>query len=180
MREPTVAVRLNEEVWSAGDLLERLKLRGKFFVLDVRNRDEFERFRLEGRSPVPAVNIPYFEMLELGGKDEMLDSVVAYVEGDLADHGCYVSGIEQEPPCLEDKLLRHGREDAAVHDEGEERQLARGDDRPRAGTGRANDRLRVVSGPAGNQGVGTRRRPGVRRSRQLSWRFVEVTDEPFL
>src|SRR5262249_48147356 len=54
-------------------------------VLDVRNRDEFERFRLEGRSPVPAVNIPYFEMLELGGKDEMLDSVVAYVERDLAD-----------------------------------------------------------------------------------------------
>jgi rhodanese-related sulfurtransferase len=47
--------------------------------------DEFERFRLEGRSPVPAVNIPYFEMLELGGKDEMLDSVVAFVERDLAD-----------------------------------------------------------------------------------------------
>jgi len=51
----------------------------------VRNRDEFERFRLEGRNPVPAVNIPYFEMLELGDEDEMLDSVVAYVERDLAD-----------------------------------------------------------------------------------------------
>jgi rhodanese-related sulfurtransferase len=85
MREPTVAERLNAEVWSAGDLLERLERCDKFFVLDVRNRDEFERFRLEGRSPVPAVNIPYFEMLELGGKDEMLDSVVAYVERDLAD-----------------------------------------------------------------------------------------------
>jgi glyoxylase-like metal-dependent hydrolase (beta-lactamase superfamily II)/rhodanese-related sulfurtransferase len=76
---------LNNEVWTSGDLLERLERRGKFFVLDVRNRDEFERFRLEGRSPLPAVNIPYFEMLELGGKDEMLDSVVAYVERDLAD-----------------------------------------------------------------------------------------------
>jgi glyoxylase-like metal-dependent hydrolase (beta-lactamase superfamily II)/rhodanese-related sulfurtransferase len=84
-REPTVAERMNGEVWTAGDLLERLERRDKFFVLDVRNRDEFERFRLEGRSPVPAVNIPYFEMLELGGKDEMLDSVVAYVERDLAD-----------------------------------------------------------------------------------------------
>jgi rhodanese-related sulfurtransferase len=51
----------------------------------IANRDECERFRLEGRSPVPTVNIPYFEMLELGGKDEMLDSVVAYVERDLAD-----------------------------------------------------------------------------------------------
>jgi len=75
----------NVEVWTAGELLERLECRDKFFVLDVRNRDEFERFRLEGRSPVPAVNIPYFEMLELGGKDEMLDSVVAYVERNLAD-----------------------------------------------------------------------------------------------
>lgn len=75
----------NGEVWTAGQLLERLERRDKFFVLDVRNRDEFERFRLEGRSPVPAVNTPYFEMLELGGKDEMLDSVVAYVERDLRD-----------------------------------------------------------------------------------------------
>ena len=76
--------RTNNEVWTAGELLERLERRDKFFVLDVRNRDEFERFRLEGRNPVPAVNVPYFEMLELGGKDEMLDSVVAYVERDLA------------------------------------------------------------------------------------------------
>jgi len=76
---------LNHDVWTAGDLLSRLERRDKFFVLDVRNRDEFERFRLEGRSPVPAVNVPYFEMLELGGKDDMLDSVVAYVERDLAD-----------------------------------------------------------------------------------------------
>ena len=76
---------LNGEVWTGEDLLVRLEHRDKFFVLDVRNRDEFERFRLEGRIPVPAINIPYFEMLELGGKDEMLDSVVAYVERDLAD-----------------------------------------------------------------------------------------------
>ena len=80
-----MAERLSDEVWSAGDLLERLERRDKFFVLDVRNRDEFERFPLEGRTPVPAVNTPYFEMLELGGKDDMLDSVVAYVERDLAD-----------------------------------------------------------------------------------------------
>ncbi|HLJ61478.1 MAG TPA: MBL fold metallo-hydrolase [bacterium] len=79
-----MAERRNDDVWTAGDLLERLERRDKFFVLDVRNRDEFESFPLEGRSPVPAVNIPYFEMLELGGKDEMTDSVVAYVERDLA------------------------------------------------------------------------------------------------
>ena len=77
--------RPNGEVWTAEELLGRLERGDTFFVLDVRNRDEFERFRLEGRRPVPAVNIPYFEMLELGGKDEMLDSVVAYIGRDLAD-----------------------------------------------------------------------------------------------
>jgi glyoxylase-like metal-dependent hydrolase (beta-lactamase superfamily II)/rhodanese-related sulfurtransferase len=76
---------LQEKVWSARDLLERLERDDHFFVLDVRNHDEFERFRLEGRTAVPAINVPYFEMLELGGKEEMLDSVVAYVEGTLAD-----------------------------------------------------------------------------------------------
>src|SRR5512141_2372727 len=85
VREPPAADRMHEEVWTARDLLERMERRDDFFVLDVRNRDEFERFRLEGRSTLPAVNIPYFEMLELGGKDEMLDSVVAYVERDLSD-----------------------------------------------------------------------------------------------
>ena len=70
-------------VWTCSDLLERLERGDSFFVVDVRNRDEFERFCLEGRHSLPAINIPYFEMLELGGKDEMLDSVVAYVEHEL-------------------------------------------------------------------------------------------------
>ncbi len=72
------------ELWSAWDLLERLERRGEFFVLDVRNREEFSRFRIEGRSPVPSVNVPYFEILELGGQDDMMDSIVAYAERDLA------------------------------------------------------------------------------------------------
>jgi glyoxylase-like metal-dependent hydrolase (beta-lactamase superfamily II)/rhodanese-related sulfurtransferase len=72
------------EVWTATDLLERLQRRDRFFVVDVRNRDEFEKLRLEGRAPLPALNAPYFEMLELGGKEEMLDSVIAYIERDLA------------------------------------------------------------------------------------------------
>ena len=75
---------LKDKVWTPEELLERLESRDRFFVLDVRNRDEFDAFRLEGRIPVPAINIPYFEMLELGGKDEMSDSVVAYVEQSLA------------------------------------------------------------------------------------------------
>ncbi len=71
------------EVWSAADLLARLEHGDGFVVVDVRNREEFERVRLEGRAPLPTVNVPYFEMLELGGKDEMLDSITAYMERDL-------------------------------------------------------------------------------------------------
>jgi len=73
-------------VWTARDLLKRLERHEKFFVLDVRNREEFERLRIEGRERLPSVNVPYFEMLELGGKDEMEDSIVAYAERDLREH----------------------------------------------------------------------------------------------
>ena len=72
------------QAWSPETLLDKLQQRAKFFVLDVRNRDEFERFRLEGREPLASVNLPYFEMLELGGQDEMVDSVVACVEKELS------------------------------------------------------------------------------------------------
>jgi glyoxylase-like metal-dependent hydrolase (beta-lactamase superfamily II)/rhodanese-related sulfurtransferase len=70
-------------VWATGRLLEQLERRRKFFVLDVRNRDAFERFRLEGRAPLPTLNVPYFELLEMGGKEDMLDSIVAGLEQDL-------------------------------------------------------------------------------------------------
>lgn len=97
---------------------------------------------------------------------------------DKKNDGPDVSGFEQRPSGLEDELFRGGREDAAVHDEEEERQFARGDDLPRTGIGRAHDLLRDVSRRHGAQGVGTCRRSGVRRSCQLPCRFVEVADEP--
>jgi rhodanese-related sulfurtransferase len=69
---------------TAGELLDQLRRRQRLFVLDVRNREEFERFPLEGAGQ-SAINLPYFEMLESGGKDDMVDSVVACVERDFAD-----------------------------------------------------------------------------------------------
>ena len=76
---------VGEAVWTPGSLLERLERREPFFVFDVRNRDEFERFRLEGRAALPALNLPYFELLESGGKDDMVESIVTCVERDLRD-----------------------------------------------------------------------------------------------
>jgi glyoxylase-like metal-dependent hydrolase (beta-lactamase superfamily II)/rhodanese-related sulfurtransferase len=73
-----------ETAWTAGELLQQLRRRQKFFVLDVRNRDEFEKFPIEGPG-VSTINLPYFEMLESGGKEEMVESVVACIQRDLAD-----------------------------------------------------------------------------------------------
>jgi len=73
-----------ETIWTTGDLLERIQQRERFFVFDVRNREEFERSQIEGLEPLASINVPYFEMLEEGGKDEMVDSIVAYAERDLA------------------------------------------------------------------------------------------------
>jgi glyoxylase-like metal-dependent hydrolase (beta-lactamase superfamily II)/rhodanese-related sulfurtransferase len=72
-----------EAVWTTGELLDRIQRRTPFFVFDVRNRDEFQRSQIEGRVPLASINVPYFEMLEQGGKDEMVDSIVAYAERDL-------------------------------------------------------------------------------------------------
>ncbi|HEV2356783.1 MAG TPA: hypothetical protein VGZ23_04120 [bacterium] len=66
-------------------MLDRLERGMPFGVLDVRNRDDGERFGLAGRGVVVAINVPYFEMLEMGGKENMVDSVVAYVEQHLAE-----------------------------------------------------------------------------------------------
>jgi rhodanese-related sulfurtransferase len=68
--------------WTSGDLLRQMQRRQNLFVLDVRNRDESERFPLEGPG-LTAINVPYFEMLESGGKDDMIDSLVASIDRDL-------------------------------------------------------------------------------------------------
>ena len=73
-----------ETAWTAGELLDQFRRRQKLFVLDVRNREEFERFPLEGPA-LSAINLPYFEMLEAGGKDDMVDCIVACVERNFAD-----------------------------------------------------------------------------------------------
>ncbi len=36
----------------------------ELFILDLRNPDEFAQWKVEGKEPIPTVNIPYFEFLE--------------------------------------------------------------------------------------------------------------------
>jgi glyoxylase-like metal-dependent hydrolase (beta-lactamase superfamily II)/rhodanese-related sulfurtransferase len=47
-----------------GELLSRVDAGEPVLLLDVRNDDEFEAWRLEGRRPIETVHIPYFDFIE--------------------------------------------------------------------------------------------------------------------
>ncbi len=49
---------------AAADLYERLSGPVPPRILDVRNADEFARWRVEGPRPVDVLNVPYFEFVE--------------------------------------------------------------------------------------------------------------------
>ena len=59
-----------QKVW------ERLLRNEPMFILDARNRDEFARWKVEGPHPVPTLNIPYFELLDLAGEEEDVTAAV--------------------------------------------------------------------------------------------------------
>jgi rhodanese-related sulfurtransferase len=62
---------------SAHEVWERLLRDEPTFILDVRNRDEFERWRVEGPHRVTMFNIPYYDLLDLEGEDEdVTDAVI--------------------------------------------------------------------------------------------------------
>ena len=64
---------------------QRLLRNEPMFILDVRNRDEFERWRVEGPRPVPTLNVPYFELLDLEGEEEdVAEAVMRGAQAQLA------------------------------------------------------------------------------------------------
>jgi glyoxylase-like metal-dependent hydrolase (beta-lactamase superfamily II) len=73
----------HQDEWTTAELKRYLDRREKLFVLDVRNHDEYKTWKIESAGQLPTLNIPYFEMLEQGGKDDIVDSVVAYAEQSL-------------------------------------------------------------------------------------------------
>ena len=64
-------------VWSPSELHHKLDEGERFAILDVRNRDEFDVWRIEGKRPIPTVNLPYFDLLELESEDEEIAAAVA-------------------------------------------------------------------------------------------------------
>lgn len=66
-----------QSVWSPAELLHHLEESSRFAVLDVRNRDEFDAWRIEGKVPIQTLNIPYFDLLDLNEADEDIAAAVA-------------------------------------------------------------------------------------------------------
>lgn len=70
--------------WSVEALKRKLDAEEPLFVFDVRNRDEYAAGRVEGRVPHPALNVPYFEILEAGGGEDMVEAVKNFGTRELA------------------------------------------------------------------------------------------------
>ena len=66
-----------QSVWSPEELHHHLDKGSRFSILDVRNLDEFDAWKIEGRAPIPTLNIPYFDLLELNEVDEDIAAAVA-------------------------------------------------------------------------------------------------------
>lgn len=64
--------------WTPAQLYERLMNRETFQILDIRTTGEFASWQIEGRAPIPVVNIPYIDFLDL---DETEDVVEAALRG---------------------------------------------------------------------------------------------------
>ena len=71
--------------WEVETLHDHLETGEEFFVFDVRNEDEFESWQIEGRRPLPTVNVPYYEMLEVDEFDDVVDSFKAFLSQSWAE-----------------------------------------------------------------------------------------------
>jgi rhodanese-related sulfurtransferase len=64
-------------VWSPAELHRHLNERSRFAILDVRNRSEFDVWKIEGKVPIQTINIPYYDLLDLQDENEELATAVA-------------------------------------------------------------------------------------------------------
>lgn len=64
MNEPTSAAPSASSSVEVAEVLRRIDSGERFFLLDVRNAEDAERWKLEGLRPVASANIPYFEFIE--------------------------------------------------------------------------------------------------------------------
>ena len=71
--------------WSTADLDSKIIENARFFVFDVRNRDEHDALKIEGRTDLATANVPYFEMLETATHDDIVDTFEEYLSTEWAE-----------------------------------------------------------------------------------------------
>lgn len=64
-------------VWTPAELYRHLNDGSLFTILDVRNRDEFDAWQIEGKIPLQTLNFPYFDWLDLEEENEEIAAAVA-------------------------------------------------------------------------------------------------------
>lgn len=103
----TSEIAIEAPVLSAGELYERLLHQSNLFILDVRNEQDYARWRVEGRSNLAGINLPYYDFLEdeeaaiarIPADREVLvvcakEGSSQYVAGLLGQHGITASYLE--------------------------------------------------------------------------------------
>lgn len=85
----------DKPVWTPAELHHQLDAGSPFAILDVRNRDEFEAWRIEGRTPVPTLGIPYYELVDLEDEEEDIAAAVARSAPERLKHA-----LPREEPVL--------------------------------------------------------------------------------
>ena len=58
------------QAWSPAELHRHLDEGSQFAILDVRNQEEFDAWKIEGKGPIQTLNMPYFDLLDLEEEDE--------------------------------------------------------------------------------------------------------------
>jgi glyoxylase-like metal-dependent hydrolase (beta-lactamase superfamily II)/rhodanese-related sulfurtransferase len=89
---------LTKTAITVAELDEMIERGDLFLLLDVRNQDEFERWKIEGRNPFETLHIPYFQFIE--NEDESANRVpkgkqvvVVCAKGGSSE---YVAGVLRE------------------------------------------------------------------------------------
>lgn len=65
------------QAWSPAELHRHLDEGSQFSILDVRNQEEFDAWKIEGKGPIQTLNMPYFDLLDLEEEDEEVAAAVA-------------------------------------------------------------------------------------------------------
>lgn len=66
--------------WTPEELYARLVRGEPFFLLDLRNREEFAAWRIEGRTALPTLNVPYVEILAEVEDDDLAAAAAQYAQ----------------------------------------------------------------------------------------------------